>query len=52
MQEKVIAGDHVVFRIANNINAAQQAQQLGAVVSRLVGEYLGLIKGTRLIQTV
>ena len=32
------AGDHVTFRIANNVNAAKQAEKLGAKVSKLVGE--------------
>ena len=38
VQDKVSAGDHVTFRIANNSNAAKQAEKLGAKVSKLVGE--------------
>lgn len=34
----MLVGDHVVFKIANNINAAKAAEALGTRVSRLVGE--------------
>ena len=37
VQEPVVAGEVVTFRIADNLLAAKQAEKLGAPVSRLIG---------------